>query len=224
MSASLLLAVRVFAILRAQVLWRQAVGPLWWVIAAALAVLILPWTSVSLEGGAVLDPTSVVAELLLGTVLGIVASLPGWALHGSAQAMSTVLRVGTPALGGLLVALTLAFAMGMGLHHALLQAAVDTAQAWPLGQPAAWIERADAAVVARAGHALLVLALAFATPVLLVAAVVEVATGLVGRGPAGVTPPVQTTTAWLRAAAALVALGASWQAYGQVWAEAAVGG
>lgn len=224
MAAALLLSVRVFAILRAQVLWRQAIGPWWWIVAAGLSgVVVLGAADGGGPGLATVGVLDVAFELLLGTVLGIVASLPGWALVGAGAASGALLPAARSTLAGLFVALVLAIAMALHLHHALLSAALDTAVVWPLGEPRAWIAAADPIHLARAAHAMLVLALALATPVLLVAAAVELALRIAGRGPAGSEPPAAAASVFLRSGAALVALGAAWQAYGRVWAEAAVG-
>lgn len=226
MAAALLLSVRLFAILRAQVLWRHAVGPLWWLVAAGLSGLVglgglaTPVGAAPPHDVGILD---VVFELLLGTVLGIVASLPGFALVGAAAASAAPFGAAARSLAALFVILTLAIAMALGLHQALLRVALDTAAAFAVGEPHAWVARADALVLARAAHAMLVLALALATPVLLVAAIAEVCLRVVGRGPAGSESPSATSSAIVRGAAALVALGAAWQAYGRAWAEAAVG-
>jgi flagellar biosynthesis protein FliR len=223
--AALLLSVRVFAILRAQVLWRQAVGPTWWIVAAGLSGLVV-LGSADLAAGpdlAAIGVADVALELVLGTVLGIVASLPGWALVGAAAANGAVFPRARATLAGLFVALVLAVAMAAGLHHALLTAALDTAAVWPVGDARSWTAGVDARLVARAAHAMLVLALGLATPVLLVAAAVEVAMRVAGRGPAGSEPPAAAATVFVRGAGALVALGAAWQAYAMVWAEAAVG-
>ena len=216
-STWILAALRTFAILRAQALWRTAVGVSWPFVAAGLALVLAP--AVAGPSAPQLSWTTAGIELLVGTAIGIVVSLPGWALLGAATASATALRVAPKPMLALTVAFVLAVALSLGLHRPLLFALRETGQmgAWAIAGDASWI------VVARSLHAMTLLALALATPVLLCLAVAHLTLSWLGRGPAGFAPVADAVTPWIGAAGALVALGASWQAYGAIWAHAALG-
>lgn len=216
--AWVLAAIRTFAILRAQVLWRTAVGPVWPLVAAGLAVVLAP--TVATSSAPPLTITTAALELLLGTAIGIVAALPGWALVGAASASAATLRTSPKPFVALTIAFVSATALALGLHQPLLVALRETTaqiSTTTIGGQLSWT------LVARSLHAMTVLALALATPVLLCAAVAHLVLSWLGRGPAGMGPLADALTPWIAAAGALVALGASWQAYGAVWAGAALG-
>jgi flagellar biosynthesis protein FliR len=135
------------------------------------------------------------------------------------------LRTAPRPLVGLGVAIALATALGIGLHRPLVLAIVETFGVFSLGEPQQWLALTTVLGtpwLLRALHGALLLALALATPVLLTAAVVEVALGLVGQGPGPAAVVMAAVRPWLRTAGGLVALGASWAAYGAVWAGTAL--
>lgn len=222
-----LAAARLWAILWVQVLWRTAV-PAWGLVGAGLAGLVAtlverPGTELPISLGHLV--AAVGLELLLGFAIGLVATLPGYALVGAMSASAVVLRAPPRLLVGLGVAVALATALGIGLHRPLVSALLETFTIFHLGDAPAWVHRTAVSGLAsllRAAHAALVLALALATPVLLTAAIAELMTGLVSRGPGPAHAAVSPLRPWLRVAGGLVALGASWGAYGHVWAEAVV--
>ena len=223
-----LVILRAWAILRAQILWSTAIGRLWWVIAAALALVTAPLGVAASAPASI--PTSVVgfalaavAELLLGTAIGTVASLPGYALVGSATASAKVLRVGSRPFVALTLALVLASSLALGLHRPLLTALAGLGTLLPVGDPAAWVDLLRSGALATLGRgltALLVLSLAFATPVLLTAVIVDLAVGVVRGGPAPADDTLRPLQHWARFAAVLVALGASWAAFPAAWGRA----
>lgn len=216
------LAVRLFALLRAQTLWRGALGGAWPLIAAALAgLLAAAWRPADVEpvAWAVWLPVAVL-EALLGAVLGALVSLPGEAALGAARASGLALGLARPrAWEALHLALAGALALALDLHRPLLAGLRGTAARWPVGQPAAW--RFDGgldAAIAGAGE-LAALALGLATPVLLTAAIVELGLGFAARvQPLAAAAPALRP--WFVTAAALAALGAAWTAYPESWLRA----
>jgi flagellar biosynthesis protein FliR len=217
LGAWILVAVRVFAILRAQVLWQATVGAWWTVVAAGLALVLAPGLA-DAAGPVELSLTAVAIEALVGTAIGVVVSLPGWALIGGSATSAAVLRTTPGPMVGLAVALVAATSLALDLHQPLLVSLSASVETIP---PGTFAIAYDASSLAQAVHASVVLALSLATPVLLAALVAEVAMAGVGAGPAPAGP--QAAAPWLRTAAALVALGASWQAYAIVWAHAVTG-
>lgn len=221
-------AVRVFAILRVQPQWRAVVGPWWDVVAAAFGIVLAPLV---VGTGAAIEVSSVgqfaglvLIELLLGTVIGLFVSLAGHALMGAMATSSMGLGLRSTesrSFVGLGVCVVLATALTLGLHRPLFVSLEATLTVWPIGRPGAWAwSQADLlGTLVLAAHAMTVLALSLATPVLLSLAVVDLATRLLGRGPAPAEPVMDALRPWARTAAALVALGASWSAYPEAWAR-----
>lgn len=217
-------ALRLFGLLRAQTLWRDAVGPPWEGISAALAICMalvllptatveaVPFTRFLLVGA---------CELLLGSVMGVLLSLPGVALLGAAGQSAAVLQL--PRSRGLPLLLAVACLAGgllAGVHRPLLLALRELLLLWPVGAPTRWLPGlpALASWVGSAGQACLVLALSFATPVLLSAATLDLGLRLASRGAAASV--VEAARPWLSVVAALVALGAAWAAYPGAWLRA----
>jgi type III secretory pathway component EscT len=219
-----LIVARSWAILQAQVLWRSVVGRLWWVLAAGLALLLAPISGpvpvvASLPGWAL----ALAAELALGTAIGTVASLPGYALVGAGAASAAALRVASRPLVAVFALVAMVAALGLGLHRPLLASLTSFQATFPVGQPLAWLPEIEAQglyVLLEALGGLLVLALSFATPVLLVVVVADVGLRLVGRGPAPAGVLVEPVAIWVRFAGALAALGASWAVFSRGWAQA----
>ena len=216
-------ALRLFGLLRMQVLWRSALGPVWEGVSAALALL-LASVLVTRPGEAVTPGSWLVigvCEFLLGSVIGGLISLPGAALLGAAQQSATSLQLwrgrGLPLLlaiaglsGGLLT----------DLHRPLLVALRDLLLSWPVGAPARWIPGLSELPreILDSAHGGLVLALTFATPVLLTTATLDLGLRLTTRGVA--VPLIAALRPWLVAAAAMIALGAAWAAYPGAWSRA----
>ena len=95
-SVILLAGARLWACLRVQASWRLTVGPTWEWIAAALALVLAavvvlrdPLSFAALSRR-LAEPTQLGLalgfEIVLGSVIGLAASLPGWALVGAAHA------------------------------------------------------------------------------------------------------------------------------------------
>ncbi|MCH9681386.1 MAG: hypothetical protein K0V04_08135 [Deltaproteobacteria bacterium] len=221
-----LAALRWWALLQMQVLWRACVGP-WWTVVAALLAIALAVGGLPGPGVAVVpqvDPwLAAGAELMLGAGLGLVVALPGHALLGAAQTSARVLGTAPGPWRMLTVALVGTTALTLGLHRPLLLGAQGLLDAWPIGAPQAWAEGISEIPVAQLAHGTTVLALALVTPVLLVAVVAELGTRLVARGGSTAAPVVDGLAPWLRVAAALTATGASWAAYDAIWAGRALG-
>ena len=218
-----LLALRWWALLAVQVLWRRAVGAPWVAVAAVLAVgLASGGEPTAMRPG--VDPWAAAgAELVLGALLGLVVSLPGHALVGAVEASARVLGTAPRPWQALVLALVGATALSLGLHRPLLQGGSVMLERWPVGEPLAWSVVVSAESVARLAHGMALLALTLATPVLLVGAMAELVVGLVGRGSSFAGVMAAAAGPWLRVAAALVATGASWAAYDAIWAERALG-
>jgi len=216
-------ALRLFGLLRMQVLWRAALGPLWEGVSAALALLLAsvllthPGEPVELASWLVIG----LCEFLLGSVIGGLVSVPGAAFLGAAQQSAAALQV--PRGPGLPMLLAIACVSGglvADLHSPLLVALRELLLLWPVGAPARWLPGLAelAPWVAESAHAGLILALTFATPVLLTTATLDLGLRLTTRGAAA--PLLEALRAWLVAAAALVALGAAWAAYPGAWLRA----
>ncbi|MEX1363790.1 MAG: hypothetical protein AB1Z98_11730 [Nannocystaceae bacterium] len=223
-----LTALRWWSLLSVQALWRHAVGRSWLAVSAGLAVALAaggPSGSVAAGSGSEVGLPWLAAgsELVLGALIGLVVSLPGLALLGAADATAQVLRAQRGPWRALTVILVAATALSLGLHRPLLLGAAGMLEAWPVGQPGAWIEARGAVPLGQLAHGLALLAITLATPALLAGAVMQLVAGMAGRGSPGGAFMAVTAGPWLSAAAALVATGASWAAYDDVWAARALG-
>jgi type III secretory pathway component EscT len=216
-------ALRLFGLLRMQVLWRSALGPVWEGVSAALALLLAsvlltrPGEPVALSSWLVIA----VCEFLLGSVIGGLVSLPGAALLGAAQQSAAALQV--PRGRGFPLLLAIACVSGgllADLHRPLLVAARELLMLWPVGAPDRWLPAVTSLPpwILDSAHTALVLALTFATPVLLTSATLDLGLRLTARGVA--VPMMDALRPWLVAAAALIALGAAWAAYPEAWLRA----
>jgi flagellar biosynthesis protein FliR len=163
-------------------------------------------------------------ELVVGTLLGALVSLPGYAVLGAGSTVALVTRSGAAPVTGLAVAVTTMAALALALHRPLLLGLVGSFEALPLGEPMTILGTGANALqsLGRALQVVTVLALALATPVLLTAMVVDVGLALLGRGPEAIVPATEAMRAWARSALALIALGASWAAYAEAWSRAAM--
>jgi hypothetical protein len=216
-----LVAVRLWAILRAQILWRSAVGPAWSLAAVVLAFAIAGTVTGPAEWQPAVDwRVAALAEFALGTTIGLLVSLPGYALLGGMSAVALLVRTQPSAFVGLALVFVLALGMALELHRPLLLAAAGSFDVFALGNPRAWsaaLEADGVAWLAEGAHTFALLSIVFATPALLFAAVCELAVRLA-------TQPLEELEGlapWVRSAAALVALGCSWVAYAHTWAERA---
>ncbi|MBX7078856.1 MAG: hypothetical protein K1X88_06675 [Nannocystaceae bacterium] len=224
--AALVLAfARCFAIVRVQPGLRAAMPGTSWAVAALLGGVL----ALSLPGGGA--PVlawgfvpALIAELVLGTVIGLVLAWPTHAVIGAATTSALVLRTPPASFVALVLALVSALALALGLHHAALQGNVSLGSLFPLGDPQAWIP-----AVAQLGPwsiaaitSATTLALALATPALLAAVAVELLAAVASRGP-GVAPVLASAvTPMLRLAAVLAALGASWAIDAARWGASAL--
>lgn len=228
--AHALLAVRCFVLLRLQPHWGVMLGRLWWILAAGLSMVVA--AAVELPADLLVElgerprdaiVVAVMAEVLLGAVLGALASLPAYALLGAAAGSAAALRTSIAPFVSACVAFALATAMFMSLHHPALAVLIDHAAMLPPGRPELWLPAGDvtldALVLGLDG--LLIVALTLATPVLLSVVIFRTALGLVAAGPTGVAPLSQVVAPTVGAMAAIVALAASWAVYPGAWARAA---
>lgn len=216
-------SLRMFGLLRAQTLWREAVGPVWEGVAAGLAVCLAAVVAPAGGDVAVTMPTWLLVagcEFLLGSLLGVLLSLPGQALLAAAGQSAALLNAARGGLSVMFALACLAGGMAADLHHPLLLGLQQQATQWPVGEPALWMplpgalaERAIAAA-----HGYLALAFSLATPVLLSVAVIDLTLRLTVRGVA--VAPGEVLRPWSATAAALVALGAAWAAYPEAWQRA----
>jgi flagellar biosynthesis protein FliR len=225
----LLASARLWACLRVQASWRWAVGVHWEWIAGALAIslAVLAWTggrlgaSVTLNGSAII--VALVFELLLGSVLGLAISLPGWALVGAAQESEQALawQGESGSLTRLLVAGSLAAGLALGLHAPLCAGLLGLLDRFALAQPSAWwpaLAELPSYLIDRSA-AILLLGLALATPVLLTRMIVSLCLASLGRERADARELVDVLAPGLRLGAGLVALGAAWSAYPEAFAR-----
>lgn len=222
LAASAWLALRLFALLRAQTIWRAAAGPVWWAIAAALAAVLAAAWAPDAAGPVTPGAWLLVAgfEVLLGAVIGALVSLPGEAALAAARRSAHALGLARArGFVALQLALAGALAHALALHRPLLSALHACATRWPVGDPGAWAPGLDLAAVIAAAHDATLLALGLMTPVLLTAAIVELALAL--AAPVGLWAAlVAAARPWLVASAALAALGAAWAIHPEAWLRA----
>lgn len=224
--ALLLAFARYVALLRVQPLLRAALPSAWWAVAAVVAATlvlregIVPGAARSMDAFVL----ALVLELLLGTVVGLVVALPAQALVGAASVPAALLRVPATGWTSLVFALVSSSALAMGLHHAVLAGASGLQQLFPLGQPTTWWAGAEdpAAQVVTIAHATTLLALALATPSMLVAVAVELVGAAAARSSGEAAALAAAPIALMRLAAVTIALGASWAIDMPRWAGAAL--
>ncbi|MEE9384228.1 MAG: hypothetical protein V3V08_12555 [Nannocystaceae bacterium] len=234
-------SLRLWGVAQTQVLWHVAVGPVWWFVAPALAISLgfgwalglgvapvdllasvepdlMPWETLLGVG---------LLEVLLGSLLGLLAGLPGTALLGSAAHGASLFGLGGRASSwSALVTLTvLVAAFALDLHRPWLAAAHDVLVTWQVGAPSTWMiadpTRAWQSIAAMA-RTCLFLALAWATPLMLAGAIVDIATRLLARGMHPAAAFVGALRPWFRLALGLVALAASWSAVPEAWSRVLV--
>jgi type III secretory pathway component EscT len=220
---------RVWSTLRVQVLWARIVGGSWWLVSAALA-----WAlTLSLAGQADLSAFAwsglqtwvvlALREFAIGTLWGVVVALPTHAVLGVATEIRNFFS--TPSGGDALVisisSLALLLAIGLGLHHPTLLALSDAMNVIQVGaaELSQW-SREPLELVSRLARDLLTLALALSTPLFLSLAVADTVIGGWAKGFAVEARAARAAASWLRASAALLALGASWLSFPQTWARA----
>ncbi len=221
-----LLALRWFVVLRVQPHWTAAVGPLWWPVAAAIAVGL----GASAEASpVVLESASawisaVAMELLLGAGIGILASLPAYALLGGATASAAALRTTPAPLVRMSVSGALVAALCLRLHHPALVVLRDQATLLPPARPELWLPGVSELPGILAVHldGMLMLALTLATPVLLTVVILRAVGSVVGSGPAVSRPISGGVAPALATIGALMAFAASWAVYPVGWARSAV--
>lgn len=225
-AAAMLLAVRWFVVLRLQPHWSYALGRLWWPVALGVAGSV---AAASAPVGIELVSTSdwalaVGGELVLGGGLGVMVSLPGYALLGGTSASAGALRTMPRPLVRMSTSAALVAALSLRLHHPALVVARDHAEALPPGRPGLWLPSLAELVYTLPVelNGMLLLALTLATPVLLSVVVLRSAVALVGAGPAAAKPLSDAVGPALAAAGALLALAASWVVYPVGWARSAV--
>jgi flagellar biosynthesis protein FliR len=225
----LLASARLWACLRVQASWRSAVGIHWEWIAGALAisVAVLAWAGGRLDAGVAVDGSTIAIalafELLLGSVLGLVISLPGWALVGAAQESEQALawEGESGSLACLLVAASLAAGLALGLHAPLCAGLLGLFDRFELAHPSAWapaLAELPSYLIDRV-TAIMLLGLALATPVLLTRMIVSLCLASLGRERHDARELVDVLSPGLRLGAGLVALGAAWSAYPEAFAR-----
>lgn len=228
---ALALALRIWAVLRVQVVWRQSCGRAWWWLAPALATVLA--TSLLFSG--TLDAATVprglprlawmVAEFGLGTAMGWIVALPGWAAWGAAGLNAERFRlVDGMAARRLLLLLPVAAGWSLGVHHLLIESLAGTFEAWPVGHVETWpvVASADALFerLPKLAAELSLLALTFATPVLLTEAVVRTTLNVAAAPDPRAWLNSEGLRLWWVSAMGLIALGSAWLAYPQSWGRA----
>lgn len=220
--------VRWFALLLVQPILRLGIGMRWWSVAAVLAGVLAVGDATRIAAMPLLAPTDLVlalaTEALVGLVLGMCLSLGAHAVLGAGTVGAVLLRLPPGPWLALVASLVLVAALELGLHHAALRSGAAVQQMLAIGDAASWRTSLASIEVALPSWlaGMTVLALALATPALLVAAAVELAFAAVARGP-GVAPALaQAGLVTARLAAVLVALGASWAIDLPRWAAPAL--
>jgi hypothetical protein len=222
----LLASVRIWACLRVQASWRWAIGASWeWIAAAfAIALAVLAWAGGRLGAGVAMDGASIVLalvfELLLGSVIGLASSLPGWALLGAAQESEQGLgwQGESGSFARLLVAASLAAGLALGLHAPLCAGLLGLFDPFALARPSAWLPAVSSlpSFLIDRSIAFTLLGLALATPVLLTRMILSLCLASLGRE---THDWLDVVTPGLRLGAGLVALGAAWSAYPEAFAR-----
>lgn len=216
------LSLRLFALLRAQSIWRAATGGAWPLIAAGLAALLAASWRPAVEADVDATTWLIAAgfEVALGAVVGALVGLPGELALGAGRHGGRVLGlVRSRAWETLHLALAGSLALALDLHRPLLAGLRDVALRWPVGQPQRWVWSLEIAEVADLITEACVLALGLATPVLLAAAVAELVLAAGSRVPL-LAAALGALRPWLVAAVALAALGAAWATYPEAWLRA----
>ncbi len=214
---------RLWPLLLVQTVWRRTAGPVWWWLSGCLALLLAVSGPAAAPARAA-DPGLWLGEVAIGLVLGTVASLPGLAFMGAAEASARVLWPRGDDVALLPAALAwavAAVALAGGLHRPVLLALFDLTREVPPGAFVLGPGRIDALAAVLADAA--ALGLALATPALLVAATATTATRLLheaGTDKDDGGGAARVAGSWARAGAALVALGASLAARAPDWAAA----
>ena len=220
-----LASARVWAVARAQLLWRVAVGPGWTLACVPLSIAVggswaLAQTPVVRPAVGLVELAALVAfELALGTGLGLLVALPGVALLGGADESGA--RVGLSGASrspwtGLTARFVLAGTLALGLHRPWFAAVHGVLAAWPVGNPVSWLPGMSALAVHRIAawiHVTCFLALTFATPVLLVVAIIDLTSRVAETGGTVAEQLVAGVRPWLRASLSGLVLWASWSAY-----------
>lgn len=229
------MAIRLWGLLRVQIVWRTMYGASWQVIAGFFAILIAVfWFSGEYVNGydeQVLGESGlwrnwlVIAgfEFLLGSSLGMLLSLPGYAAIGAATQSGQVFGLHSSSSRAFVwvhLAMVLIATYGLGIHHLILVSLRDSMARWPVGEPQAWAEliyQNSWAEISSHAHSFGVLALTLVTPVLLTTAVFDLSLRLVGRHSSLIESLLASLRPWLCFALALIALGAAWSAYPETW-------
>lgn len=227
LGAALVLAgARLWALLRVQASWRAALGRRWEWIAGSIAASVVALAAIAgrlapveLASGSAFV-VALVFELVLGSVIGLAASLPGWALVGAAAQSEHGLELrGSATVANLLVTASLAAGLSLGLHRPLLAGLLASFDRFALARASEWLPTlAVGPWLVDQLATITALALALATPVLLTRTLVELGVASLGRADveAGTTAAISSG---LRLAAALVALGAAWSTHPEAFAR-----
>jgi flagellar biosynthesis protein FliR len=222
-ATTILLTIRWFLVLRLQPHWSLAVGRAWWPLAAGLAFAMASLgasagATASLEAG---WAVAIAAEVLLGAAIGVLISLPAYALLGGAAASASALRTVPGPFVRLCVSGALVAALALGMHHVGLTVVRDQSLAWPPGDPSQWVLGAQLLpVLVTQLDAMLLLALTLATPVLLTTCVLRAAVAVVGTGPGPAASLAAAVGPTAAALGAVLAFAASWAVYPVGWARA----
>ncbi|MEM6294965.1 MAG: hypothetical protein AAGA54_27080 [Myxococcota bacterium] len=224
LTATALLAVRWFVLLRVQPQWGLLLGRAWWLVSAGVALVLAAATGPSLVAPTDTLLGRIAAESLLGGTIGVLTSLPAYALLGAGAASGALLGVRGRPFAYLVAALASSAALALGLHHPALVVLRDLAAALPPGAPGQWLasHALTPAAVSTGLDGMLVLALSLATPVLLTRVMLQLAGAALSAGPAEARPLSDAVVPTLAALAAVLALAASWAAYPASWAQAAM--
>lgn len=198
-----------------------------WALAAVLAAVLAAADATTAVGLPPVDASSLVfamlAELALGATVGVIIGWAATAIVGASATAATILRVPSAPWLLLVGAMVLGAALQLELHHAAFRASAALRLAFPIGDPSTWLGVVDdGELVVAWGGGMTALALALATPAVLVAAICDLVSAAIARGPGAASALAAASGSSLRLAAVLVALAASWSIDLPRWAAHAV--
>ena len=113
LAATALLAVRWFVLLRVQPQWALLLGRAWWLVSAGGALVLAAATG---SGGTATSDEllgRLLAEALLGGAIGVIVSLPAFALLGAGAGSGVALGVSARPFAWLVAASSTAMALAM---------------------------------------------------------------------------------------------------------------
>jgi len=224
--------IRLWAVLAVQPHWRLVTGNLWPFIAGIVALsLACPelganwyWSPDVKSVERLVQELGI--ELLFGAVIGLIASLPGYALVGSISQNDSTINGQNPVEGfqQLCILLILSLALTTNAHFPLLTSLHDILVIIPIGffeQTITECEELhswwDLVAIAELTHSFLLLGFSLATPVLAMSCCIEVVVSSLKRFSIPSSNQWQVIHPWVRLTVCLFGLFISWRVFPSVW-------